>query len=396
MENVKLLPQGKILQEWWQEVNKDFWQDTRLHMRNLLKELMESTVKTDLELYTEQQKEQKDTEELYRNGHYTRSLVTQFGLINDIKVLRLRSSGFRTRAFKRYRRYEDIVEDLIQDIFLAGVSTRRVGDAISKLLDTKISHAKVSSITRRLDVKVQEFHKLPILDEYQYLFLDAITLKIRYNNKYRNRKILAAYGITVFGKRRLIAFTQAKGESFDAWEGLVNNLYQRGLKGDNLKLIATDGSKGLHLAIGIVYPHVPLQRCWAHKLRNVSNYLKKIYQDECINDARNIYLAQSKYHALSIFKSWKKKWLSKSSRAVHCLEKDLEELLNVFQCPKNHWKKIRTTNVIERSFREVRRRTRVITCFSNLKSCERIIYAIFTHLNNNWKERPIKNFTQFS
>lgn len=396
MERAKTLPQSKILQEWWQEVNKDFWQDTKAHMRKLLKELMESTVKTDLELYMEQQKEEKSSEDLYRNGCYTRSLVTEFGLINDIKVLRLRSSGFRTRAFKRYRRYQDIVEDLIQDVFLAGVSTRRVGDAISKLLNTKVSHAKVSSITRRLDAKVKEFHKAPVLDEYQYLFLDAITLKIRYNNKYRNRRILAAYGITVFGERRLIAFTQAKGESFDAWEGLVNNLYQRGLKGDDLKLIITDGSKGLHSALGMVYPHIPLQRCWAHKLRNVSNYLKKIHQEECINDAGKIYKAQSKHHALMIFKSWKKKWIKTSPRAVHCLEKDLEELLNVFQCPKNHWKRIRTTNVIERSFREVRRRTRVITCFSNLKSCERIIYAIFTYLNNNWKERPIKNFTQFS
>ena len=396
MEGVRLLPQSKILQEWWQEVNENFWQDTKRHVLKLVKELMESTVEKELELYIEQHEKEKGAPELYRNGYYTRSLVTQFGLLNDIDVPRLRKSGFTTKVFKRYRRYEDIAEDLIQDIFLAGVSTRRVGDVISKLLDTKVSHAKVSSITRRLDSKVKEFHKRPILDEYQYLFLDAITLKIRYNGKYRNRKVLVAYGITVFGERRLIAFTQAKGESFDMWEGLVNNLYNRGLKGDNLKLITTDGSKGLHSALGIVYPHIPLQRCWAHKLRNVSNYLKKIYQDECINDARSIYEAASKYHAIIIFKDWKKKWFKKSPRAVHCLEKDLEELLNVFQCPKNHWKKIRTTNVIERSFREVRRRTRVFTCFTNRQSCGRIIYAIFTHLNNKWKEHPIKNFTQFA
>ena len=320
MENVKLLPQSKILQEWWQEVNEIFWDDTKKYIRKLVKELMESTIEKDLEAYIEQNQE-KTTEELYRNGYYTRSLITQFGLVNDIEVPRLRKSGFRTKVFKKYHRYEDMVEDLIQGIFLAGVSTRRVGDAISKLLDTKVSHAKVSSITRRLDAKVQEFHKRPILDEYQYLFLDAITLKIRYNGKYRNRKILAAYGITVFGERRFIAFTQAKGESFDAWEGLVNNLYNRGLRGDNIKLLTTDGSKGLHSALGIVYPHVPLQRCWAHKLRNVSNYLKKIHQDECINDAGKIYLAQSKHHALSVFKAWKKKWFDKSPRAVHCLKK---------------------------------------------------------------------------
>lgn len=395
MENVKLLSQQRILHEWWQEVNEFFWQDTKKYVLKLVKELMESTVEKDLELYIEEHKEQKDTEDLYRNGYYTRSLVTQFGLLDNIEVPRLRKSGFSTKVFKRYRRYQDIVEDLIQDIFLAGVSTRRVGEAISKLLDTKVSHAKVSSITRRLDTKVREFHKKEILDEYQYLFLDGITLKIRYNNKYHNRKILVAYGITIFGERHLIAFTQAKGESFDMWEGLVNNLYNRGLKGNNLKLIITDGSKGLHSALGMVYPHVNLQRCWAHKLRNVSNYLKKIHQDECIDDARDVYRAQSKYEALVIFKAWKEKWIKKAPKAVYCIEKDLEELLNVFDCPKKHWKRVRTTNVIERSFREVRRRTRVFTCFSNKESCERIIYAIFTHLNNKWKERPIKNFTQF-
>ena len=362
MERAYTLPQSKILQEWWQEVKENFWQeDVKLNVLNLVKELMESTMEEELELYIQQHQEGKQEEDLYRNGYYSRTLVTQFGLLGDIDVPRLRKTGFRTKVFKRYRRYQDIVEDLVQDIFLAGVYTRRVGDAISKLLDVKVSHGTVSNITKRLDKLVLEFHKKELLDEYQYLFLDGISLKIRYNNKYHNRMILVAYGITVFGERHLIAFRQSQGESFDAWEGLINDLYNRGLKGDNLKLIIIDGSKGLYSPLNIVYPHVSIQRCWAHKLRNVSNYLKKAYRDECINDARNIYQADNKYHALAIFKTWKNKWASKAPKAVHCLEKNLEELLNVFSCPKNHWQRIRTTNVIERSFREIRRRTRVFS-----------------------------------
>jgi transposase-like protein len=254
----------------------------------------------------------------------------------------------------------------------------------------------VSNITRRLDSKAREFHKKPILDEYQYLILDAITLKVRQHTKYHNRKVLTAYGITLFGQRRLLDFVQAKGESFEAWEGLLNNLYSRGLKGDNLKLITVDGAGGLQSALSMVYPHIPVQRCWAHKLRNVSNYLKKIYQDDCIAQARKIYLAKTKHHATLAFKNWKKNWIKKAPRAVYCLEKDLEELLNVFDCPKNHWIKVRTTNVIERCFKEVRRRTKVFSCFTNRQSCERIIYAIFTHLNNQWKDKPLKEFTQFA
>ncbi len=398
MEAVRLLPQSKILQEWWQEVKGNFWEkDAKPQVLRLVRELMESTMKEELVLYTGRERyERKREHRYYRNGYYKRALVTQFGTIPEIKVPTVREGSFRTNVFKRYKRFQDIVEDLIQDIFLAGISTRRVGSAISKLLDTKVSHGTVSNITRRLDRKVKEFHKASILDEYQYLFLDAITLKIRYNCKYHNRKVLVAYGITIFGQRKLLAFMQAKGEAADSWEALVNDIYHRGLEGKNLKLITIDGSRGLRSALRLVYPRVPVQRCWAHKLRNVSNYLKKAYQEDCISDARRIYKAEEKHLAIAEFKNWKKTWVEKAPNAVWCLEKDLEELLHHFDCPKNHRIKIRTPNVIERSFKEVRRRTRVFSCFSNKDSCERIIYAIFTHLNNQWKERPIKEFTEFA
>jgi len=398
MEAVRLLPQGTILHEWWREVKENFWEgDAKRAVKELVKELMESTMiteivqKTGVGYYKHNPGKRQD----YRNGYYERTLVTQFGIIQGIKTPRTRKGGFHTKVFRRYKRHERIVEDLIENIFLAGVSTRRVGEAIAILLDTKVSHGTVSNITRRLDAKVREFHSSPILDEYQYLFCDGITLKIRYNGKYHNRKVLAVYGITLFGKRKLLGFVQAKGESCDAWEGLLNSIYNRGLKGKNLKLITIDGSGGLKSALSIVYPHVPIQRCWAHKLRNVSNYLKKAYQETCMKGARRIYKAKSKHYATAEFKNWKKMWKVKAPNAVHCLEKDLEELLNFFDTPQHHRIRVRTTNVIERSFREVRRRTRVFTCFSNMQSCERIIYAIFTHLNNKWKEHPIKQFTQF-
>lgn len=398
MEAVRELPQSKILQEWWQEVKENFWaDDAKPQVLKLVKELMESTLKEELILHTGRAPYQRAVEEsIYRNGYYTRALVTQFGAIDDIKVPRLREGVFKTKVFRRYKRYQDIVEDLIEDIFLAGVSTRRVGEAISKLLDTTVSHATVSHIVKRLDKKVKEYRTRPILDEYQYLFLDAITLKIRYNNSYHNRKVLVAYGITLFGERRLIAFIQAQGESVDSWESFINDLYRRGLQGENLKLIVIDGSKGLHSALRLVYPNTPLQRCWAHKGRNVANYLPKRYQKECTDELATIYNAKNRHKALSAFKLWKKKWQKISQRAVSCIENDLEELLNVYAFPEPHRKKIRTTNVIERSFREVRRRTKVFSCFSNKESCDRIIYAIFTYLNNKWKEHPIKQFTQFA
>lgn len=392
----KLLPQSQILKQWWSEVKENFWEeDAKIKVKELLKELMESTMKEELtEVLGRKIHERKAY--VYRHGYYPRTLVTQFGLIQDIQVPRAKDTHFKTKVFKRYHRYQDVVEDLVEGIFLAGVSTRRVGEAVQNLLDTKVSHGTVSRITKRLDAKVYEFHRAPILDEYQYLIFDGITLKIRYGGKYHTRRILVAYGITLFGQRKLIGFRQAKGESQAAWESLMNNLYTRGLRGEHLKLIAMDGSAGLKAAAELVYPRALIQRCWAHKLRNVANYCKKKYEEDLVADARNIYQATDRSKAIAEFKVWKKAWQKTAPDAVHCLEKDLEELLSFLDCPKSHQIKIRTTNAIERAFREVRRRTRVFSCFSNTASSERIIFAIFTHLNNNWKNKPLKQFTQFA
>jgi len=398
MEAVRELPQSKILQEWWSEVKENFWaDDAKPQVLKLVKELMESTLKEELTMHVKREPyERIDSDSIYRNGYYSRGLVTQFGAIDDIKVPRLRNSAFKTKVFRRYKRYQDIVEDLIEDVFLAGVSTRRVGEAISKLLDTKVSHGTVSNITKRLDKKVREYRTKPLLDEYQHLFLDGITLKIRYNNAYHNRKVLVAYGITLFGERQLIGFIQAQGESADSWEAFLNDLYRRGFEGKNLKLVTIDGSKGLRSALRLIWPMIPIQRCWAHKGRNVANYLPKKRQKECTGELATIYDAKNRHEAIEAFKRWKNKWRRVSERAVSCVENDLEELLSVYAFPESQRKKLRTTNIIERSFREVRRRTRVFSCFSNKESCDRIIYAIFTHLNNRWKDHPIKQFTQFA
>ncbi len=391
---VKELPRKDILGEWWSEVKENFWeQDARPHMKQLLKELMQRTMIEELEMVRRQDTGTVDSL-LARNGYYRRSLVTHVGLLQDIRVPRLRHGRFRTTVFRRYRRCEQLVENLIRDIFLAGISTRRVGAAISALLETKVSSSTVSRITRGLDQHVRRFHARPLLDEYQYLILDGIRLKIRYNGSYRTRTVLVAYGITLFGQRVLLDFRQATGESQTAWEALLHSLYQRGLLGTNLRLIVMDGSAGLRAAAELVYPEAKIQSCWVHKLRNVANRCPKKHQ-ACVREARHIYLAANRTQALAAFQRWKQGWRTRCPQAVACLEQDLEELLSFFDCPVAHRIKVRTTNAIERAFREVRRRTNVFSCFSNTASTERIIYAILTHLNHGWKDAPLSGFTQF-
>ena len=388
------LPRKDILTEWWSEVKENFWeQDARPHMKQLLKELMHRTLVEEIE-----QMRRRDvvaeTPIVSRNGYYRRSLITHLGTIPDIRVPRLRTGRFQTTVFRRYRRCERLVEDLIREVFLAGVSTRRVGAAIAALLETTISSSSVSRITRSLDAHVRRFHHRSLLDEYQYLILDGIRLKVLYNGKYRTRTVLVAYGITLFGQRVLLDFRQAKGEAQTAWEALLNSLYQRGLLGAHLKLIVMDGSAGLRAAAELVYPEAKIQRCWVHKLRNVANACPKKHH-ACVRQARTIYLAANRVQAQAAFQRWKQAWCTRCPKAVACLEQDLEDLLSFFACPVAHRIKVRTTNAIERSFREVRRRTNVFSCFSNPASTERIIYAILTHLNQGWKDAPLSGFTQF-
>ena len=391
LENVRLLRRGQILEEWRPEVNDDFWSaEAQQEVKRLMKSFLEHTLEQDLELQRE-----RATGSLYRNGYYPRSLHTQFGLMQDLQVPRLRDATFKTRVFERYQHFQPQVEHLIMNTFLRGVSTRKIGGLFETLLDTKVSATKVSNVCKKLNAQVRAYHQRPLLDEYQYLILDGISLKIRIHGKYVNRRFLVAYGITMFGKRELIDFKPARGESKEAWESFLQNLFLRGLEGKHLKLIAMDGSAGLKAACELIYPQARIQRCWAHKLRNVSNYCKAKYEKACIADARKIYLAQNKAEALKRFKEWKAAWKKTCTEAVHCLEKDLEDLLPFLDCPKTHQIKVRTTNVIERAFREVRRRTKVFSCFTNLESTERIVFAIFSYLNDAWKVKPLKQFTQF-
>ena len=391
LENVRLLRRSQILKEWRQEVNDDFWSaEAQQEVKRLMKSFLEHTLEQDLELQRE-----RATGSLHRNGYYPRSLHTQFGLMQDLQVPRLRDATFKTRVFERYQRFQPQVENLIMNTFLRGVSTRKIGGLFETLLDTKVSATKVSNVCKKLNAQVRKYHQRPLLDEYQYLILDGISLKIRIHGKYVNRRFLVAYGMTMFGKRELIDFKPARGESKEAWESFLQNLFLRGFEGKHLELIAMDGSAGLKAACELIYPRARIQRCWAHKLRNVSNYCKAKYEKACIADARKIYLAQNKIEAIKRFKEWKAAWRNTCPDAVHCLEKDLEDLLPFLDCPKTHQIKIRTTNVIERSFREVRRRTKIFSCFTNLESTERIIFAIFSYLNDAWKVKPLKQFTQF-
>jgi transposase-like protein len=173
----------------------------------------------------------------------------------------------------------------------------------------------------------------------------------------------------------------------------LQDLYLRGLEGKALQLIVSDGGKGLQTALPLVFPYVPVQRCWAHKLRNIADKVRH-EEGSCVAEAAAIYCANSKSEAQRAFQQWGLRWEHRRPGAVTCLERDLDALLNFFAVPQTHWIKVRTTNVIERAFREVRRRTRPMSSFSNPESCDRIVYGVISHLNRSWERKPLFKFTQ--
>ena len=173
-----------------------------------------------------------------------------------------------------------------------------------------------------------------------------------------------------------------------------NSLHRRSLRGEALQVVTTDGAPGLIAALDLVYPLARRQRCWVHKLRKVSNKLRKRHREPCLREARSIYLAPTRREAVRCFRAWQRHWEALEPAAVAGLAQDLEALLVCFEVPVAHRKKIRTTNPLERAFREVRRRTNPMACRNNYGSVERITFAVINHPNTKWSRKPLPEFTR--
>jgi transposase-like protein len=315
---------GNLKRRWqfakhfFQETNKaDFWLDINKFARSMTKEFFQISLEEEMIQYQQRKSYQRSSDRIdYRNGYYTRNFDTGFGPIENIKVPRSRSGLFEPSMFKKYQRRQESVNQSIINCFLLGVSTRNVKDVLKPLIGINISASTVSNATKAIDPLVKKFHKRKLVDEYQFMFLDAINISVKYGNRSIKKTVLAAYGITLFGQRELIDFRIVKSESKDACESFLNHLFNRGLEGANLKLIVTDGSKGLIASLAIIYPLVKHQRCWFHKLQNITKLLKKKDQKEIIKALRKIYNAQSRAIALKRFKDFKNIWSRRYPKVI--------------------------------------------------------------------------------
>jgi transposase-like protein len=370
---------------------EDLDQQIKEHHRQFLESLMDYERQCFLNAAPYQRTEARVDQ---ANGFYRRHLTTRLGGV-QLRVPRTRSGHFHPQVLPRYQRREPLINEALKQVFLLGVSTRQTGRALATLVQDAVSAATVSAVAKALDSSVLAFHRRPLSDRYRYLLLDGVSVRLRLVGKVRRRIVLCAYGVTTEGRRELIDFQLVKAEGEDSWYGFLWGLWSRGLRGQFLELIVTDGQPGLVNALGRIWAAVPHQRCWAHKLRNLANKLKAS-QSACLDEAKLIYQAPHRTEAIRRFRAWKSRWQPQAPKAVACLEADLEELLAFFDCPQAHWKRLRTTNVIERLFVEVRRRIRTMCAFTTRSSCERILFSVFDRMNHHWSRHPLPAFTHNS
>ena len=354
------------------------------NLKQFIKVSITSLVKAEMEQIREDLQSQS-----HFNGYYNRQLVSPFGKIEDIPIPRFRD-GFQDNQPTILSSFEDERSrtwQLITDMHLMGISQRKVKQLANKHLGLNISTNAVKEAMHNLvmDESTQINNKL-LSDDYEYLFMDGIWEKIK-GGGWDNTKavVLCVLGMKADGSRDLIGFSLARAEDENSWVELLADIKRRGLSGNNLNLITMDDSAGAKAAIDRIYHKVPIQNCLIHKLRSVMCKTSYGNRASVTEDLKAITNANSPDEATAAAKTIVKKWYVREEKAMNSLKHNFEYCLTYYQFPKSDWHKIRTTNVIEREFREVRRRTKVNDhSFNDFNSARRYHEGIFQYLNSNY------------
>lgn len=313
-----------------------------------------------------------------RNGYYTRDLGTTVGQIEDLPVPRTRR-GFRTQLFERYQRRQAILDMAIGEMFVYGVSMTRVGEVVETLTETKPSASTVSRVFHTLEEEFQAWKKRPLSAHYLYVFADGTYFSVIYAGEGCKMPIIAMVGITVVGEREVLAFSVGERENQPAWEELLGNLKQRGVQ--TVDLWITDGHQAMLNAIESQFPKAVRQRCVKHKMDNVLGYIPTQQQAQVEPELKDLFYQESREQADQSWAAFCAKYDKTYPSAVECLKRDQEACLTFYAFPKTHWKTIRTTNVIERLFGEVKRRShKMASAFRNENSCLLMFFAVIRSL----------------
>jgi putative transposase len=332
----------------------------------------------------------------YRNGSYVRDFLTTYGWIEGLVVPRIREGGFNSEILERCRRRQRQVDRVLLEAFLLGHSTRKTRRLFKSLFGGSVSAQTISNIVKELDQELQQFHRRRLNDDYQFLYLDGLWLTLRKPVKVK-KVLLVALGVRSDGKKELLSFQLAQSESESCWWGFLSDLKQRGLKGENLEVMVSDGVSGLIKAFSALYPRISWQWCTFHKANDLGqNLANKGYRHRIISDALYIFEAETETQTRKRLRAFYDRWSKKEPKAVRNFLRGFEYCLTYLEYPGPLRIMLKTNNPIERYLQELRRRIIPMRSFNNTKSTERIIYGIIAYVLNQKQDMPKHKFTQLS
>jgi putative transposase len=354
-------------------------QDFRQHMRNLavsaMRVLIEAVMREELENCVGAEWGECTPERTgYRNGYYTRDLVTSTGRIEDLSVPRDRAGQFHTQVFERYSRYEPEVAEALTEMFVSGTSTHKVGKVAEKLVGVAPSASAVSRLNQTLTEQFAAWRERALLTHYRILYLDGIHFTARHGSQTDSTIILTALGVDLEGNKDVLALRACAEEDKDGWSCLLQDLRSRGVS--EIDLMVTDGHDGLLAAVGALFAATARQRCLVHKQRNVMNAIAHRERKEVATELAGIWKQETKEDALLNLVAFKAKYRQRYPEAVRSLMEDEEHLLTFYAFPPIMHRYIRTTNAIESFFSNVRGRTDQIDAFTTETSCLTIVWAV--------------------
>lgn len=352
-----------------------FYQHLRQQIRSAVQAVMEEVMREELSQFLGADWGECTPERRgYRNGTYTRHLATSSGPIEDLHVPRDREGQFHTQAFERYSRYEPQVAEGLTQMFVAGVSTEKVGEVAQTLIGVAPSKSSVSRLNQTLTEQFEAWRERSLQAHYRVVYLDGIHFTVRHGEKTDATIILTALGVDLEGGREVLALRACSEESKDGWGCLLHDLRTRGVK--EVDLMVTDGHDGLLAALSDLFPSTLRQRCVVHKQRNIMNAIPHREHKQIAGELAGIWKAASKGEALTNLSAFKGKYQKRYPEAVRSLCEDEEHLLTFYAFPQVMHRYIRTTNAIESFFSNVRQRTDTIDTFPTETSCLSIVWAV--------------------
>ena len=352
--------------------------------RVLLQQVVQEVLEVEMTEALQAEKGERTASRLgHRSGYYDRKLVTRVGVL-ELRVPQDRAGRFSTELFERYQRSEKALVGALAEMYVQGVSTRKVKAITEELCGHGFSASTISEATVRLDGALKAFAERRLEEAYAYLILDARYERVREAGVIRSQAVLVAIGVDWEGRRQVLGVELANRESRSSWRDFLAGLKARGLYG--VEYVVSDDHQGLKSAIREVLPEAVWQRCYVHFLRNALDYVPRKVDDDCLMELRWFYDRRDLGEVRRDIAQWLSKWQAKYPKLTSWVEENIEETLTYYRLPLAHHKHMKSTNMLERLNQEIKRRTLVVRIFPNAPSCLRLVRALAIEIHEAWLE----------